>query len=1031
MQHHATLAFAGAAVITVAQLQSMQGVRMWSTMTRTLLPGPARARWRRALLLILPALLLQCTTSRQTPTSEKTAPPVQSGQEGEARLLSNIRQLTFEGRRSGEGYFSADGSMMIFQSEREPDNPFYQIYLMSLETGDTHRVSPGYGKTTCGWIHPSGKKVLFASTHLDPNARAKQKEELDRRAAGTASRYTWDYDEHYDIFESDLNGRHLKNLTHTRGYDAEGSWSPDGKLIVFSSNRYAYSGQLTAHQQEMFERDKSYLLDIYRMNADGTDVRRLTDADGADGGAFFSSDGKKIVWRHFSEDGATAEIFTMNVDGTGKTQVTHLGAMSWAPYFYPSGDYLIFATNLQGFANFELYLVDSAGRSAPVRVTFTDGFDSLPVFSPDGKSLAWTSSRTASKQPQIFVADWNDAEARRLLGLPEQVSPPASALDTSAAAPDLMRTVPSIAAKDLRTYITYLASDALDGRMTGTEGERRATEYVASALQSDGLEPAGANGSFFQPFEFTAGVSLGSGNQLGLDSGKEEWVVDQDWRPLAFSKSGSVEAIEVVFAGYGLVAPADGGLSGYDSYANLDVKGKWVLIFRYLPESAPEEVRSHLSQFSNLRYKAMVARDRGARGLIVVSGPNSNVKDQLIKLSFDASLSGTSIAAISVSDRLAERLLQSSGKSVQELQNALDTGEPVVGFQIPAVRLRATIDVKEEKRTGRNVLARLRSGHDTQPEVIVGAHVDHLGEGFATATLARREEEGMIHYGADDNASGVAGVLEIAQYLVDQKRRGTLRMRRDLVFAIWSGEELGLLGSSHFTQTFGGAATEPTSLGPAIAAYLNMDMIGRLDKKLIMLGVGSSSVWPKEIERRNAAVGLPIVTQNTGYLPTDATSFYVKGVPILSAFTGAHADYHTPRDTADKINYTGTAKIVRLMAAITRSLVVAEKAPDYRAMEKPGAPIGRTNLRAYIGTVPDYAAQVVGVRLTGVAKNGPAERAGVQAGDIVVELAGKKVENIYDYTYALDLVKIGVPVQMSVMRGSERVTVSVTPTARE
>lgn len=378
-----------------------------------------RRSHRLALLCVLNLALWQCSTARSPSASPHTSATAAARDEpaGEARLLSNIRQLTFDGRRSGEGYFSRDGSLMIFQSEREPDNPFYQIYVMSLDTGDTHRVSPGYGKTTCGWIHPSGDKVLFASTHLDPNARAKQRAEIERRAAGTATRYGWDYDEYYDIFESDLNGAHLKNLTHTRGYDAEASWSPDGSLIVFSSNRAGYRDRLTAHQQEMFARDKSYLLDIYRMNADGTDVRRLTDVDGADGGAFFSPDGKEIVWRRFSEDGATAEVYTMNVDGTTQTPITHLGAMSWAPYFHPSGEYLIFATNLQGLANFELYLVDAVGRSAPVRVTFSDGFDGLPVFSPDGKWLAWTSSRTASKQPQIFLADWNDVEARRLLGL--------------------------------------------------------------------------------------------------------------------------------------------------------------------------------------------------------------------------------------------------------------------------------------------------------------------------------------------------------------------------------------------------------------------------------------------------------------------------------------------------------------------------------------------------------------------------------------------------------------------------------------
>ena len=304
----------------------------------------------------------------------------------EASLLTNIRQVTFAGRRAGEGYFSQDGSQLIFQSERDTDNPFFQIYLMDLTTGDTQRVSPGYGKTTCAWIHPSRRKVLFASSHLDPQARDKQKQELELRATGKERRYAWDYDEYFDIFETDLQGQQLKNLTNTRGYDAEASWSPDGKLIVFSSNRHAYTEALSEEAAELFARDPGALLDLYVMNADGTNVRRLTDTLGTDGGAFFSPDGTRIVWRRFTPDGATAEIFTMQIDGSDQRQLTSLGAMSWAPYFHPSGDYVIFATNTHGFANFELYLVDSqgtAGRSALPTLTALTGCQCLRLMAID------------------------------------------------------------------------------------------------------------------------------------------------------------------------------------------------------------------------------------------------------------------------------------------------------------------------------------------------------------------------------------------------------------------------------------------------------------------------------------------------------------------------------------------------------------------------------------------------------------------------------------------------------------------------
>ena len=336
--------------------------------------------------------------------------------QNEQRLLSKVRQLTFEGKRSGEGYYSADGKQLIFQSERQADNPFYQIYLMDLETGDAELVSPGHGKTTCAWIHPDGKRALFASTHLDPEARNKQAEELALRATGKQRRYAWDYDEHFDLFEANPATGDYKRLSQAKGYDAEGSYSPDGNWIAFSSNRHAYSGKLSPKDAETFAIDKSYMLDIYIMRADGSGLKRLTDVPGYDGGPFFNAAGNRICWRRFAPDGATAEIFTMNVDGSDQRQLTRLGAMSWAPYFHPSGDYLIFATNLHGFANFELYLVDAAGTRAPVRVTDTEGFDGLPVFSPDGQTMAWTSNRTSDKKSQIFTGSWERWAGKGVVG---------------------------------------------------------------------------------------------------------------------------------------------------------------------------------------------------------------------------------------------------------------------------------------------------------------------------------------------------------------------------------------------------------------------------------------------------------------------------------------------------------------------------------------------------------------------------------------------------------------------------------------
>jgi Tol biopolymer transport system component len=333
----------------------------------------------------------------------------------ERSLLSRVRRLTVEGRRAGESYWSPDGSRIVFQSEREPGNPFYQIYTLDLATGDTTRISPGTGKTTCAYFRPGSDEILFASTHHDSRSLALQKEELEFRASGKERRYAWDYDPEFDIYAAGERTGTLTRLTSERGYDAEASYSPDGQWIAFSSMRDAYNRTLTPEEQKQLEVDPSYFAEIYIMRADGSDQRRLTRAMGYDGGPFFSPDGSRIVWRRFTPDGLIADVWTMKLDGSDPRQVTDFAAMSWAPFIHPSGEYLLFASNKLGFENFEVFMVDVDGTKEPVRVTYSDGFDGLPVPSPDGGRLAWTSSRGGGREGQVFLADWNHAAARAAL----------------------------------------------------------------------------------------------------------------------------------------------------------------------------------------------------------------------------------------------------------------------------------------------------------------------------------------------------------------------------------------------------------------------------------------------------------------------------------------------------------------------------------------------------------------------------------------------------------------------------------------
>jgi hypothetical protein len=573
-----------------------------------------------------------------------------------------------------------------------------------------------------------------------------------------------------------------------------------------------------------------------------------------------------------------------------------------------------------------------------------------------------------------------------------------------------------------RAHVQTLASEKFEGRLAGSNGERLASDYLAGELTKIGAKPLPGKSDFQLPFEFTAGTRDGGSSIEIRRSGATATPPGTVVRALSFSDNGDVDG-SVVFAGYGIVVPETQGFA-YDSYATLDVKDKVVVVLRYFPEDAEQKTKQILARYADLRYKAMAARQHGAKAMIVVTGPRSPNAGELAPMTFDTALAGSGIVALTGTGAVADALFKSTGKTVEEAQKALDDANPhATGFAIPDVTVRLHANVVREKKTGHNVVAYLPATTPIEtvakPWVAIGAHYDHLGHGEAGNTLATKEDAGRVHAGADDNASGSAAVLAIASTLASEPRH------RNVLIAFWSGEELGLIGSTSF-------AMAPPVPVDAFAAYFNFDMVGRMqDNKLSIQATGTSPVWARLIEQANIAAGFDLQLQEDPYQPTDVATFNSANVPCLSFFTGTHADYHKPSDTPDKIDYEDLDRIVTFAATLVRRVEDAREAPAFTKVEQKMQTGGRAGVRVFTGTIPDYATDAKGLLLSGVIGGGPAEQAGLRKGDLIVEIAGQTIANIYDYTYALDVLKIGQPVKVVYIRDGRRIETTLVPAARK
>jgi hypothetical protein len=574
-----------------------------------------------------------------------------------------------------------------------------------------------------------------------------------------------------------------------------------------------------------------------------------------------------------------------------------------------------------------------------------------------------------------------------------------------------------------RAHVEALASPRLEGRLTGSAGERLASDYIVTELTRIGAKPLPGQADYRVAFDFTAGTR-DSGSTIEVAG--RTFTGRSDVQALSFSDNGEI-AGEVVFAGYGIVVPEAQGFA-YDSYATLDVKDKIVLVLRYFPEDAEQKTKAILSRYADLRYKAQAARQRGAKAMLVVTGPRSPNAGETVPMTFDTAIAGSGIVAASISGRVASSLLEGMPadatvpRDLAGAQESLDTANPhATGFAIPNVTVGIRTSVERERQTGQNVVAYLPAASTAavpKPWIALGAHYDHLGHGGGGNSLANKDEAGQVHFGADDNASGAAAVLSIGAALAARP------LTRNIVLAFWSGEELGLLGSAAFV------AKPPVPIDQ-LMAYLNFDMVGRMqDNKLTIQATGTSPAWGRIIEQANVPAGFDLQLQADPYQPTDVFNFNAASVPSLAFFTGVHTDYHRPTDTPDKINFEDLDRVVDFAVAILARINSPETVLEFAKVDPVTQP-NRGGVRVYTGTVPDYSSEAKGMLLSGVIGGGPAEQAGLQKGDVIVEIAGQSIANIYDYTYALDLLKIGQPAKVVYLRLGERKETTLTPAARK
>lgn len=556
-----------------------------------------------------------------------------------------------------------------------------------------------------------------------------------------------------------------------------------------------------------------------------------------------------------------------------------------------------------------------------------------------------------------------------------------------------------ISEQSYRESVKFLASESMKGRLTGTAENEKAARWIAARFRELGLKPVPGQKDYFQRFEVTVSATLGKGNRLAeVDgSGKPRSLAfGQDFQPLNFSGSGRA-AGEVVFAGYGITAPE----YGYDDYEGVDAKGKIVLVLRHEPQEFDEK-----SVFAGRAYtthaqaqnKAVNAKFHGAAAVLLVNDlPNhAGDEDRLDRFSSRVGPTSADIPVVQVRAAVAEKWLERAGISLKQWIEETDRTLKPKPVAIPGVRVEAAADVVRRRSASPNVAAYLPG--ETDEYVVIGAHFDHLGLG-EQSSMAPDQAGKAVHPGADDNASGTAGLLELAAYFA-----GRPKQKCGILFLAFSGEELGLIGSNFYVNN------PLLPLNKAVA-MINMDMIGRIQNGRVYVGgTGTGDSLKNILEEAKAGSPLQFdYSDQGGYGSSDHFSFVNKEVPVLFFFSGLHADYHKPSDTWDKINAAEAAQMLEVVARVAERLAGGEARPQYVKVQMPQQPAmaGSAGSGAWFGSVPDMGESKDGFRISDVMKGSPAEAAGLKGGDVIIEFDGKPISNLYDFTYALRMKKPG------------------------